>query len=485
MSEPENPLFRILNPRSICVMGASNQTRRMGNWVLLNILTSGYQGRVYVVHPSDKNVQGVKAYPNIDSLPEAPELLVLVIPTTIVPEVLEYAGRKGTRRAIIITAGYNEIGEEGRNLQKKIDDVVKRHNIKYLGPNCLGLVNWRLKINTTTIPFDGRAGGIGLASHSGSYISQILPLAEDMDMGIGELISLGNEGSLDIADALDYFYTRSEIKVVGLYLEGIRRPAAFRKAAIRLAKKKPIVAIYSGGTPEGAHSAASHTAAISASGEIMRGFLRQCGVLQTQTSNELYEWLNVFDRQPLPKGPRVAILSNSGGPSTTMADSVGRSELELSHFSQETSSQIKELMPHTASHQNPIDVTFTRDPAIYSYKLPRILGQADEIDGILVYGVFGSSHWKQFLLRGEDRIPPMAKNQLSEVSDYMGETMSKAFEDCGKPVIGASFNLRRDSSVRQMMEKGNIPFYNGPERAVRAMEALWRYKKIKDKIHDQ
>ena len=167
-----------------------------------------------------------------------------------------------------------------------------------------------------------------------------------------------------------------------------------------------------------------------------------------------------------------------------MADCVGRSKLELASFLQKTSGQIGDLLPHTASHQNPIDVTFTRDPAIYSDKLPRILGQADEIDAILVYGVFGSSHWKQFLIKGQDRIPPMARNQLSEISDYMGETMSKAFEACGKPVIGASFNLRRDSSVRRMMETGNIPFYNGPERAVRALEALWQYKKIRDEIQD-
>ena len=327
-------LFRsgILNPESICIMVASNRINSMGTSALLNITGSGFTGRVYIVHPRDRSVQDVKTFRCMEDLPEVPDLIVLVVPTTIVPEILENAGKIGMRHAVIITAGYSEMGEEGKALQKRIDEVVNRHGIRYIGPNCLGFVNARRRINTTTIPYDGRCGGIGLASHSGSYVCQALPYAEVMDLGVAEWISLGNEGNVDVVDALDYFRTHPEIMVAGLYLESIRRPGAFRDAARRLSKEKPVVALYSGGTPEGSRAAASHTAAVAGSGRIMKGFLRQCGIVQAETSTELLEWLNAFERMPLPKGPRMTILSNSGGPGTSMADQVGKSELTLAHF---------------------------------------------------------------------------------------------------------------------------------------------------------
>ncbi len=367
-------------------------------------------------------------------------------------------------------------------MQRKIDAAVERHAIRYIGPNCIGFVNSRAGVNTTPFPYDGRKGGVGLASHSGSYVCHALSLAEDMDLGLAEWFSMGNEASLDVADALDYFREHPDIRVVGLYLEGIRRPQAFKEAALRLVGEKPVVAIYPGGSPEGARSAASHTAAVSSSGKVMRGFLRQCGILQAETSNELYEWLYAFDTQPLPKGPRVAILANSGGPATSMADQVGRSELELPRFSPELAEKIAKLMPHTGSGQNPIDLTFSPDPGVFSGKLPRLLVESDEIDAILVYGVFGATLWQRLVARVQGQMPPEMEKLFFQAADAQADVMYKAFAGCGKPVIGASFDVRKDSSVRRMMEKGNVPFCNGPERAAKALEAMWRYVKIREEV---
>jgi len=464
-------------------MGASNQVGRMGTMALLNIIGSGYKGPVYPIHPKEHTVQGINTLPDIDSLPEAADLIILVIPAHVVPGVLEQAGRKGIRRAVILTAVYSEIGEEGRIFQEKIDAVVKRYGIRYVGPNCIGFINSRSKINTSPIPFDGRSGGIGLASHSGSYVGQTLPFAEEMDMGVAEWISLGNEGDIDLTDALDYFRNQPHVKAIGLYIEGIRRPHEFRKAALRTAAEKPIVALYAGGTPQGGRSAASHTAAVTSPHKIMSGFLRQCRILQAETILDLFEWLSAFERQPLPKGPRVAILANAGGPATSMADYVGKSELDLPIFSEALSKRINAVIPHTGSGQNPIDFTFSADIEGYADRLPTLLAESDEIDAILVYGVFGGSLMKRILKRGKCDLAVREEKALVEMFETQADTMCRAFKGCGKPVIGASFDVHRDSGVRRMMEKGHIPFYRSPERAVKALEALWRYKKIKAKLH--
>lgn len=484
MSISESPLYGIMNPGSICVMGASNRLNSMGTTALLNVIGSGFEGPVYVVHPKDQSVQDVKTFRHIESLPEAPDLVVLVIPTLLVPEVLEEAGRKGTRHAVIITAGYNEIGEEGKALQKRIDEVVERYGIRYIGPNCLGFVNARRRINTTTIPYDGRCGGIGFASHSGSYVCQALPYAEGMDLGVGEFISLGNEGNVDVVDALEYFRANEDIKVVGLYLESIRRPRSFRDAARRLSREKPVVALYSGGTPEGSRAAASHTAAVAGSGRIMEGFLRQCGIVQAETSTELLEWLNAFERMPLPGGPRVAILTNSGGPGASMADQVGKSELTLARFSRELKDKISSVLPRTGSPGNPIDLSFSSDMSVYGEKLPRMLAEASEVDAILVYGlgIYAVDLWKRIGVRAKGELPFEMEQALESMLEKQADTMSDALKAGGKPVLGANLDASIAKGVRRIMVGGGIPVYNGPEQAVKALEALWRYKRLRDGI---
>jgi acyl-CoA synthetase (NDP forming) len=484
VSMADNPLFGILNPESICIMGASNRINSMGTSALLNITGSGFTGPVYVVHPRDRSIQDVETFPRMEDLPEVPDLIVLVVPTSIVPEMLERAGKIGTRHAVVITAGYNEMGDEGRALQKRIDEVVERYGIRYIGPNCLGFVNARRRINTTTIPYDGRCGGIGLASHSGSYVCQALPYAEDMDLGVAEWISLGNEGNVDVVEALEYFHSNPDIKAVGLYLESIRRPGAFRDAARRLSREKPVVAFYSGGTPEGSRAAASHTAAVAGSGRIMEGFLRQCGIVQAETSMELFEWLNAFERMPLPRGPRVAILTNSGGPGTSMADQVGKSELTLARFSPELREKIGAVLPHTGSPGNPIDLSFSSDMSVYGEKLPRMLAEAPEVDAILVYGlgVYAIDLWKRIGTRAKGKLPSEMVQGLKSMLEAQSDTMSDALKAGGKPVLAANLDASMDEGVRRMMVEGGIPVYNGPEQAVKALEAMWRYKKMRDEL---
>ena len=478
-----NPLREIMNPRSIAFLGASNNVLKMGTIQLLSLIDAGFLGNIYPIHPSEKHVLGLKAYPTVDELPEVPELLVIVLPTRLVPEFLEAAGRKGIRRAVIISGGFSEVGDEGELLQSRIMGVAERFGIRFVGPNCIGLLNSRIGLNTTPLTYKADPGGIGLASHSGTYICHIFPYLEYLGVGMAEAISLGNEANLDVVDALDYLGSCSHVEIICLYLEGIRRLSEFIQVSRRVALKKPIVALYVGGNEPGARAASTHTAAVSGPEPLFRGILRQAGVIQVQDTEELFDFAFVLVHQPLPRGPRIAILTNSGGPGAAMANACSRLGLLLPELSPEVQTRLREHLPHTGTCRNPVDVTFSMDMDAYYIHLPTILLEDPEIDGLLIYGVFGPD----FLIEQKRKIGDRMEFQSEELLFSLGEENARQFaqrlRSFGKPVIGASFPCRSDRAV-EILVAGGIPHFPVPERAVRGMAALVQYMEIRKRLSD-
>lgn len=474
-----NPLQEIMNPRSIAFLGASNNLIKMGTIQLLNLIDAGYQGNIYPIHPKEEFVLGIKAYSGIDVLPEVPELLVVVLPTRLVPEFLDAAGKKGIKRAVIISGGFSEVGEQGASLQHTIREIADRYGIRFVGPNCIGLLNTYIGLNTTPLTYKMRPGGIGMASHSGTYICHIFPYLENLGVGMAEAISLGNEANLDVVDALDYLGNRPEVKVICLYLEGIRRLREFLQTSRRIVRNKPIVALYVGGNEHGARAASTHTAAVSGPDSLFRGILRQGGILQAQDTEELFDLAFVLSEQPLPRGRKVAILTNSGGPGAAMASSCSRLGLELPEFSPSLQSRLRDYLPKTGTCRNPVDVTFSMDMDSYYVHLPTILLEDPGIDGLLVYGVFGPD----FLIEQKRKLGDRLEMQSEELLFSLGEENARQFAQrlrgFGKPVIGASFPGMKDRAV-EILIQGGIPHFPVPERAVRGMAALARYAEIRE-----
>jgi acyl-CoA synthetase (NDP forming) len=319
------------------------------------------------------------------------------------------------------------------------------------------------------------AGKIGMLSQSGTYLSHLYPYLERMDVNFGEGISLGNAASIDLVDALEYFGERPEIEVIAMYIEGIRRPREFVRTARRVSKQKPIVALYVGGTEGGGRAVMSHTAAMAGDDAVHDAAFRQAGVIRV--------WLDLswaFATQPLPAGDRMAVLTSSGGPAASMADSISRYGLKLPAFSRETRESVDKHLPHTGTSANPIDVTYTKDPDSFLHDIPKALLTDDEIDGLLLYGFFGAD----WLLKLDDTAGGGYLGAEPETVLQMGTARTRALAEFlrgfGKPVIGSSFHDHTDSMVRDLRREG-IPVYPSPERAVRAMAALCKYKRHRDR----
>ena len=345
----ESPLFPIANPGSIAFFGASNNIASMGTNLLLSVLALGFEGTIYPVHPKEECVQGLKAYRTVMDLPGVPDLAVVVLPTRIVTQTLEECGRKGLRHAIIVSGGFREVGGDGIGLENELVEIADRYGIRLLGPNCIGVVNRHHNLNTTFLQHEGSAGFIGMASQSGSFITQMFEYFSRYSLGFSTAFSVGNEANLDIVDCMEYLGICQNTKVIALYIEGIKRGREFVETARSIVPHKPIVALYVGGSDTGRQAGFSHTGALAGPDRLYDGIFRQGGVVRAHSVTELFDFCRVLGVLPKTKGRRVVIQTHSGGPGAAAADACGRAGLELPALSKETIEKLKPFVPHTGS----------------------------------------------------------------------------------------------------------------------------------------
>ncbi|MDD5713207.1 MAG: CoA-binding protein, partial [Smithellaceae bacterium] len=309
----ENPLHLLLNPRSIATVGAGNNPMKMGTIQALSIVKDGYRGKFYPIHPKDEIVLGHKAYKSAFDLPEAPDLVMLVVPTLQVIPVIEDFGKIGTKRAIIITAGFKEVGPEGRAREEKLNEVAARYGMRFLGPNCMGMLNTEISLNVTVAHLEEKPGLLGLASQSGTYVTQTLAYLRRRGIRFSKAISCGNEANINIIDALEYFGEDEQTKAVILYVEGIRDGRRFIEVAQEVSRRKPILAQYVGGSAAGARAGLSHTGAMAGPDFLYDGIFKQAGVIRMHSIEDLYAHGWTLATQPPLKGKRIAVVTNSGG----------------------------------------------------------------------------------------------------------------------------------------------------------------------------
>ncbi len=469
-----HPLYGLMHPGSIAFWGASNDPMAMGSVQLGELLAMGFPGPVYPIHPSHKEILGLKAYARVTDAPNPVDLAVLVLPTKIVPEVLEDCGKKGIKYAIIVSAGFAETGSEGRALQDRIIAIARQYGIRFLGPNCIGAVNPRHKLNTTFYPYEATPGFIGMASQSGSFVTQMFVHLAKFGLGFSQGLSVGNEAVTDVIDCIDYLGECPWTKVIGLYLEGIRRGRDFVRVAAKVSEHKPIVAYYVGGSASGRQAGLSHTAALSGRDEVYNGVFAQTGVIRAASIEELFDFCWVLGSQPLPMGNRIAILTNSGGPGAAAADAAERSGLVLARFSQSTQSALRSLLPHTASFANPVDMTFARNHSDYFDAIPRILLEDECVDCLFIYFLMPHKRVVASVLKAMTGASGDAQAIVQEYVTNLAASVSSLGAKYGKPVVGGSFYTRNEHFIRELQDRG-LPVLPSPERAVRALGALARY----------
>ena len=395
MSE-EHFIHRILNPKSVAFYGANNKGGSLAAIQIMNLIKSGYDGNVYPIHLKLDSVMGFKAYKSIKEVPEIPDLAVVVLPARIVPQIFKECGEKGIKNIVLISGGFRELIDDRENtLTEEINTIAKEYGIRFIGPNCLGVFNnWyspenENKIFNIAIWEILKKGNFSIASQSGTLSSHIWFDPENIDLGLSKSLSVGNEANIDLVDCLDYYKDDKETGVIGLYVEEIKRGKEFLKLAKQITKNKPIIAIYVGGSEAGNRALKSHTGSLAGDSKIYDAVFQEAGIIKTNYVQEFLDIALILSNGVIPKGNRLGIITNSGGPGAMVANNAENHGLEVPEFSEALQQKLKEILPITAGFKNPVDCTFDMDLPYFYIILPELLMRSGEVDAIIQYGVVG------------------------------------------------------------------------------------------------
>jgi len=446
----------IMNPRSIAVVGATNRPGSVGLAVFRNILSAGFEGVLYPVNPKAKSVQSVKAYPKLVDIPDEVDLAVVIVPAEIVCSILEEAGQKQVKGAIVISAGFKEVGGHGVELENCLKEMVGKYGIRLVGPNCLGVINnsEKVRMNASFATKMPKAGNIAFISQSGALCTAVLDYAEGRDVGFSKFISFGNKADVNEIDLLRYLKDDPDTDVIVMYLEDITHGRAFLETAreITWQAHKPMLAVKAGRSAEGARAAASHTGSLAGSDNAYDAIFYQSGIQRVEGVAELFNYAHAFAKQPVPKGNRIAIVTNAGGPGIMATDAAIRHNLKIATLSEETEKKLKQVLPPTASIRNPVDVIGDATHERYEAAIRHTL-MDENVDGAIVI------------------LTPQAMTDILETA----EIVPRVAKDIDKPVLCSFMGIVDVSEGIRYLEKHGIPNYAFPEAAVRSMASMAFY----------
>ena len=451
-------LDSILRPRSIAVVGASRHPNTIGYQILDNLIRYGFHGPLYPVNPKAPVVHSIRAYPSVSAIPDPVDLAVIVVPKDLVLASAEECGRKGVKGLVVITAGFAEVGGEGAERERRLVEVVRRYGMRMVGPNCMGVLNSAtdFSMNATFAPTMPPYGPVGFISQSGAMGLSILDYAEELGIGIHQFVSVGNKPDVTGNDLLEYWADDAAIRVILMYLESFGNARRFYQLARKLTRKKPIFVVKAGRTAAGARAASSHTAALAGTDLAADALMEQCGVLRAQTVEELFDYAMAFPRLPLPKGDRVAIISNAGGPAIILADACESAGLRVAELASETQAAIRAQVPEEAAVRNPVDLIASATAETFGNVLGLVL-QDPNIDAVIV-----------------SVAPPPLKGQAGDVAEAIVQATA-ARRDI--PVMAVLLGRQGVSAGMRNLLRAGMPGYIFPESAARALAAMNRYRK--------
>lgn len=448
--------------------------------MLGSLLSIGFEGTIYPVHPKEKTVMDLKAYPSIMDVPEIPDLAIIVLPTHIVCDTMEQMGKKGIRHAVVVSGGFKEVGTEGKHTENELIKIAEKYGIRFIGPNCLGIANPHNKLNPTPFIYEGSPGVIGMASQSGSFVTQMFDYLYRLGLGFSTAFSVGNEANIDIVDCMKYLGACPNTKVISLYIEGIKRGKEFIETARSITPHKPIVALYVGGSETGRQAGFSHTGAMAGPDSLYDGMFRQSGIIRAHSITELFDFCWALASIPSDFGHNVVIQTNSGGPGATAADAIGREGMKLPSFSKKTIEKLKPFIPHTGSLKNPVDITFSRNRMDFYTSIPEILLEEENADLLMIYFLAPTNMIKQGLIQAG-----VSENDLNENLDTLMNEKADAFAEMlnhhKKSVVGYTYNSLQEQFIQALIKRGVLIFPD-PKRAAKAMGAVLQYGQFVEHI---
>ncbi|MGQ9771397.1 MAG: acetate--CoA ligase alpha subunit [Thermogutta sp.] len=455
-------LHKIFNPSRVAVIGASDTPTSVGYTVLKNLVGSGFRGVVYPVNPKRESVQGIHAYKDVMSLPRAPDLAIVCTPARTVPALVHDLGEAGTRGIVIISAGFREIGEEGKKLEAQVcEEQSKYPGMRIIGPNCLGIIVPGISLNASFAAATPPKGHIGFISQSGALCTSVLDWAIDQGIGFSYFVSVGNMLDVTIADLIDYFGSQTETQSIILYIESITEAREFMSAARAFARTKPIVAYKAGRFAESAAAAASHTGAMAGVDAVYEAAFQRAGIERIFQIEDMFDCAELLARQQPPRGDRVAIVTNAGGPGVMTTDALIALGGHLAELSSESLQKLNEFLPPFWSHNNPVDVLGDAPPERYA-KAIEVVAEDPNVDAVFVI------------------LTPQAMTDSTGTAKAVAEAAKKH----KKPVLAAWMGGQTVSEGMQILSENNVPCYTTPEKAVRAFMHLVSYARNLTLLHE-
>lgn len=450
----------MMNPKSVAIIGASEDPNKVGYAILKNYLDLKYKGKLYPINFKSEEILGIKAYKSILDVPEVVDVAVIAIPAPAVPDAIDECGRAKTKSVIVVTAGFAEVGE--KDLEKKLVDAANKYNLPLLGPNCVGVMDLTTGVDTLFLPaykFDRPSiGSLGFVSQSGSVAGTILDVIGGEDIGLSKFISYGNASIINETDILNYFAKDDDTKALIVYLEGAKDGERFIEAAKNIGIKKPVIIAKGGATSAGSQAAHSHTASLAGNYQIYQAIFEQAGFLQANDLDEMLALAKIFDTQPLPKGNRVGLITNGGGTGVLTTDALYNEGLQLATLSDESSEALRKVMPAIVNIRLPLDVGGDADYTRFENAIKYVQNDPN-VDIVAVIALFQT---------------PGADSRVAQTICDLG-IKSK------KPMIVISEGGSYTAMHKKIIESSGIPVYSSPEIAAKALAASVRYANYKSK----
>lgn len=448
-------LSAFFKPKSVAVIGASEDETKLGHAVLKNLVEGGYinSGKIYPINLKSKEILGIPTYPTVLDVKEDIELGVIVIPYKFVPDALRTCGEKGIKSVIVITAGFREAGMEGVERERELVQIAKEYGIRIIGPNVLGVLDTYTPLNASFAADSPPQGPIAITSQSGALGTAILDWAQAGNLGLSKFVSLGNKADVNEIDLLNAWMDDDKTKAILMYIEELSSGQEFMKAANKVAHVKPVVAIKSGVTQAGARAVSSHTGSLAGSEQAYKAGFNQAGVIRAESMEELFDMALAFGYQPPLKGKKIAIITNAGGPGILATDALERLGIGLSRFEVETIKALEQELPDAASAANPVDVLGDARADRYSFALDTV-SKDPNVDGLMVI------------------LTPQAMTQIEETAMEVCKLAGKI----DKPILCCFMGEKRVKAGIQVLTEHGIPNYPFPDRAAKAFKAMSDYE---------
>jgi len=451
-------LDTLFKPKSIAVLGASKTPGKIGNAVVRNILESGYQGSLYPVNPKEDTIEGLKCYSGVSEIQDPPDLAVICVPARFVCDTAEQCGKAGVKGLVVITAGFKEIGSEGLEMEKKLISICREHGMKMLGPNCVGLMDTHTPLNASFAGAFPKQGEIAFLSQSGAMLIAILDWNISVGLGFSKIVSLGNKGDLSEIEFIEDAAKDPNTRVILCYIEDIVDGERFLDVAGWAAKKKPVIVLKSGTSQAGAQAASSHTGALAGSDLAYDTAFKQCGIIRARSMTELFDLAVAFAKSPIPKGKRVAIVTNSGGPGIITTDNVESNNLQMARFEKDTIEELRANLPVEAGIYNPVDVLGDAKADRYRFALEKVC-QDPNVDSVLML------------------MCPTSVTEFEGTARALIE-IRDAYPD--KAIFAANMGGDSLSGATRLLSEAGIPCYTFPEPAINAIRGMVEYSAYRE-----